>query len=214
MHPLIKSIIIGLETDRGDLHQLKFTDFYFRPHPKKEYPEYQDTITFKIDPGYSNRPEAILKFTGVILEYEEVLIPRRSTRVERMLELLLERSDPSLISKEVVETEDSPDPEEWYTLFDKFKKSWQEPNLPTMRIGVGGFIGKLAEAMLASLVLAASVPGIIQFIFRFFMVKPQTPNPIIPIQFEIISYVPMLAILGILAIRFFINQRKSKKKKV
>ena len=206
MHPLIKSIIIGLETDRGDSHELKFTNFYFRAHPIEKYPEYQDIITFKIDPGYSGKPVAILHFTGVTSEYESALIPRRSTRVEKMLELLLEQNHTSLIPKEELTMEDSPDPKEWYNLFDKFKKSWQEPNFPVIKLRVGGFIGKWAEALLAGLVLAASFPGIIQFIMRVYL-----ETDVLPIFLEFIGYIPVAIILIILTVKFALSQRKSRK---
>lgn len=210
---LIKSIIIDLETDRGDIHQLKFADFYFRDHPSKKYPEYQDTITFKIDPGYNTESEAILYFNNIEIEYEDPLIPRKSSRIERLIEktgsildnlLILNDLEPEF-SDLVLQLGRSSDPDEWCNFFDLVKDSFREPNIPAFKLKIPGVIGKWAEYLLAGLVLAGSFPGLIQFGIRWMFQMDQ-----IPILWELLSYLPVTIILIYLTIRFGLQQRSSK----
>jgi hypothetical protein len=77
---LINSIILDLETDRGDIISLKFTDFFYTSINDKIIFQkelgYQDQIIFKIDSGYRMEPSAILTFSNINIVYEDFLIPK------------------------------------------------------------------------------------------------------------------------------------------
>ncbi|GAH71642.1 unnamed protein product, partial [marine sediment metagenome] len=71
---IIRAVKIGIETERGDLLTLKFTDLFYKylegyKYQKKGSIEYNDKLVFKIDPGFSMKSIATITLCGIKPEY-------------------------------------------------------------------------------------------------------------------------------------------------
>ena len=93
LSPLIRSITVTVETNRGDSIPVVFTDFYFKKYNRSQIPESMGNIDYekegeeettillqeiaylKFDKGFIMEPYADLVFTDVKVEYEDSLIP-------------------------------------------------------------------------------------------------------------------------------------------
>jgi len=79
--PLVKNVVVQIKTNRGDNHELKFSQFTFTPKNKYEDGEpeensdmeFQDNLVFKIDPEYSSMPEAEITISNIDIEYYNYL---------------------------------------------------------------------------------------------------------------------------------------------
>ncbi|MFO7797346.1 MAG: WD40 repeat domain-containing protein [Promethearchaeia archaeon] len=68
--PLIKSIVVQMKSDRGDIADVQFNNFI----PDEEG-NWSDIAMFKIDGGYRLEPIAIVDITDIRIEFESNLMP-------------------------------------------------------------------------------------------------------------------------------------------
>lgn len=93
--PLIKAVVLTIESDRGDIQDVRFTDFLCKSAPDRIENWFLDDATFKLDAEYRVEPEAVLDINKVIVEYEENLFPQT---LEQSVQALREELD-QLIQK-------------------------------------------------------------------------------------------------------------------
>ena len=112
LSPLIRSITVTVETNRGDSIPVVFTDFYFKKYHKSQIlpslvkrlslPDtifmLQETAYLKFDEGFIMEPFANLVFTDVKVEYEDSIIP---TLIETNPEMELLKKKMELIDKKL-----------------------------------------------------------------------------------------------------------------
>ncbi|MFW9873162.1 MAG: leucine-rich repeat domain-containing protein [Candidatus Thorarchaeota archaeon] len=188
--PLIRSITITVETNRGDLISLIFTDFYFKKTSEKQVRkkfdiEYQKTAYLKFDPGYSIEPYAKLNFIDVKVEFESSLIPESSdlTKIHTEIRNLRNKIEKLLEQKQKINVEttqkiefntneeENRSLERATTIFNNFKNSWVEPLLPSLILKIGknpgSWLGKYAEYLAAGVIIAGALPSLLLFLYRF-----------------------------------------------
>ncbi len=165
--PLIRSITLTAETDRGDSIPLVFTDFYFMWNKETQENEFQKTLMLKFDPGYAIEPFVRIDFTDVKVEYESTLLPDSHRESP---ELAVLRSEIGRINKnfdfirEFIEKKENfkfPSDKELKTyeerensdlkikeskeIFEAFENAWREPILPTVILEIGRRAGKVGK---------------------------------------------------------------------
>lgn len=166
MAPLIHSISVTVETDRGDSIHLIFTDFYFK-FEKTSGIAFQKKVFLKFDPAYGIEPFAKLKFTDIKVEYESTLLPdsyqesselssMRSeidnidTKIDTIMEILGQKQDSPLTrNKETKFFEkkgnSGNEVEIIKEIIEEFKNCWEEPVLPTVILEIGKKSGNILK---------------------------------------------------------------------
>ena len=194
--PLIRSITVTAETDRGDSIPLVFTDFYYKWNEKViKKIEFQKTVILKFDPGYTIEPFVKIDFKNIEVEYESTLLPvspelavihSEIEKINKKFDLIMEfiekqenfkfTSDKELKTYEERENSNIVDKKS-KEIFEAFENGWLEPILPTVileigkragKIGkkIGSWLGKYAEYLAAGVIVASAIPPFLQFLYK------------------------------------------------
>lgn len=195
LYPLIENITLFVETDRGDLIQVQFTDFYFEMNIGGGI-QYQSKAYLKFDPNYSLAPYARIKFIDIEVKFRSSLLPisylktpelvnlhTNISRIEEKIDNLIRHIEIStkgnqnilpLKPKENIMLNEEEISE---NLANNFINAWREPKLPTiiLKIGrrFGSFLGKYAEYLAAGVIVAGVIPSLLQFLYRLIVVLVQ-----------------------------------------
>lgn len=187
---LIRNITVIVETDRGDVVPLVFTDFYFKKI--KGEIEFQSTAYLKFDPGYALEPFARLRFTDIRVEYHTALlsyshqtspelenihveinsINRKIDKITKLLDQKLnyKLSISKLFKGDTEKTAFQKHSQLYEKIIKDFKNDWEEPILPILVLGMGkGFgnlFGKYVEYIAAGVIVTGIIPSILQFLYK------------------------------------------------
>ncbi len=178
--PLIKSVIVQLKDDRGDIQDVQFLDFII-----DEDGNWSDTAMFKIDAGYSMEPIAIIDITDIKIKFNANIKPDfRGSEIIDKLQSEMNDFKQEIITflKENMEYKDglAQSPEvsllkrelnEGYSLeglknssiaksvFTLIKQRFKEPRFGTMKVEIGGgkeFIDKFLEFLQPKFIFISS----------------------------------------------------------
>ncbi|QEE16745.1 leucine-rich repeat domain-containing protein [Promethearchaeum syntrophicum] len=187
---LIRNLVITVETDKGGIMPLKFTDFYFKK--TESGIEYQSIAFLKIDQSYSLEPFAKLNFNNVKIDYESNFLPKTSIEEKNLrtikdeIKFLKDEIHKLVSSKSTKPRENSSNIEynrknegntykkhqdkEINEIIKNFKNKWIDDGFPIIILKIGhGFsskLGKLTEYLAASIIFASAFPSIFKFIYR------------------------------------------------
>jgi len=102
--PLIKSVVVQMKSDRGDIADVQFNNFI-----PDEDGNWSDIAMFKIDSGYRLEPIAIVDITDISVEFESNLTPdfKGSEILEQISFLMQEqvkfRKEINMLKEEVID---------------------------------------------------------------------------------------------------------------
>jgi len=167
--PLIRSITLTAETDRGDSIPLVFTDFYFMWNKDTKETEFQKTAIFKFDPGYTIESFVRIDFTNIEVEYESTLQPdshhespelavlhyeieKINKKFDSIMEFIEKKENYIFpYDKELDTSEEKENSniklKESKKIFEAFENAWLEPILPTVILEIGRRAGKVSKKM-------------------------------------------------------------------